>query len=138
MLFLLCGTALLLTSCAKDRRKPVFPVHGQVFGKEHKPAVGALIVFYPVGSDDGDLNKPRGYVEEDGSFALTTYENGDGAPEGEYVATIVWPAAGALPFGPNKQGPDRLKGRYANPKESKLRFTVEKKPDNVLEPIHVE
>jgi hypothetical protein len=136
--FVYCATALLLSACASDGRKPVYPTHGQVFDKQHQPAVGALVVFHPAAADDADLNKPRAYVEEDGSFALTTYTQGDGAPEGEYIVTVVWPAAGASPFGPNKQGADRLKGRYASAKDSKLHFKVEKQAENVLQPIQLE
>jgi hypothetical protein len=136
-----CGAALLLSSCSKEKRLTVYPAHGQVFDKNHKPAAGAMVVLTLVGeSDPDDKHKPSAKVGEDGSFALTTYLEGDGAPEGEYVATIIWPSEGkgGGGFGPQKQGPDQLQGRYAKAKDSKLHFKIEKQPDNVLQPIQLE
>lgn len=127
---------LCLASCAaKETRKPVYPAHGKILDRNQKPAVGAFIVFHPV-IDDGDQNKPYGKVQDDGTFALTTYQEGDGAPEGEYVATITWHGPGGKsPFNPGASGPDKLRGHYSVVKESKLRYKIEKKDDNVLAPI---
>ena len=33
---------------------------------------------------------PVGIVLDDGSFKVTAYDPGDGAPQGDYVATIQW------------------------------------------------
>jgi hypothetical protein len=131
------GAAVLLSSCGQGGgRKPVYPVRGRVVAGD-KPAVGALVIFHPVGAGDAELVKPVGYVGEDGWFSLTTYEEGDGAPEGEYVATVEWRPRSANPFDANKQGADRLKGRYNDPRTSKLRFKVEKGAENTLPPIEV-
>jgi hypothetical protein len=127
--------AVLVLSCGGARRKPVYPVRGQVFAGKDQPAAGALIVFHPVAEDDP--NKPRALVEEDGSFSLTTYDKGDGAPEGEYVVTIEWRPPSANPFAAKKNEPDKLKGRYVDPKKSKLHFRIEKKAENVLDPIRL-
>jgi hypothetical protein len=133
----LAALVLLCCSCG-SQRKAVYPTRGQVFAKNHQPAVGAFVIFHPVNASDSDPNKPRGYVEEDGSFRLTTYEQGDGAPEGEYVATIDWRPPSATPFGPNKKGADKLAGRYSKAAESKFRFKVEKKSVNELPPIDLD
>jgi hypothetical protein len=98
----------LLSSCARNTRKPVFPVRGQVY-VNGKPAVGAKVFFTPLQTDP-DAVAPYGVVDAEGSFALTTYLTFDGAPEGRYVVTIRWPG---------------LKGLYDNPKSSKLTATVE-------------
>jgi hypothetical protein len=134
--FFLCSVCLFLSSCSSGR-KPVYPVRGQVFDAHHKPAAGALVVFNPTDQSDNDPNKPRAYVEEDGSFQLTTYEESDGAPAGDYVVTIIWKSKGTSPFDPSRQGPDKLGGRYSKVADSKLRFTIDKR-DNVLPPIQVE
>jgi hypothetical protein len=74
--------------------------------------------------------RPHGIVEPEGIFQLKTYRDGDGAPAGDYRVTIEWPSetprsrsdpgdAGSTPT-----GPDRLRGRYANPETSGLRATV--------------
>jgi hypothetical protein len=112
--------AVLVPACSKGGQKPVFPVKGEVRFKT-KPAEGALVVFHPVDGDD-DPNKPRATVGADGSFELTTYNANDGAPAGEYVVTVRWPAPKKTPF--DGEGGDRLGGRYANPKTSKIRFTI--------------
>jgi hypothetical protein len=136
LVFLLVAAALVsLPACGKGGRKPVYPVHGKVLDGSNKPAVGALVVFHPVNATDDDPNKPRGYVEEDGSFALTTYDKGDGAPEGEYVATVEWRPPRKTPFEPDPG--DKLNGRYSDPKKSPHRFKVEKGAGNELPPIKV-
>jgi len=123
----------LCVSCGKDGRKPVFPVEGKVVvGKDRQPAAGALLVSHPIDASE-DLNKPRARAGDDGSFTLTTYTQ-KGAPAGQYVVTIEWPTPKKTPY--DREGPDRLGGRYRNPKESKLRFTIEAQP-NSLPPIEL-
>jgi hypothetical protein len=124
--------AALLSSCARNTRKPVYPVRGQVL-VNGKPAAGATVFFFPVESDP-DAIAPYGVVDADGSFSLTTYLTFDGAPAGEYVVTIRWPGAPHRPG--DEPGPDRLKGDYGSPKTSKLRATVEKK-SNDLQPFRL-
>ena len=122
--------AALLPSCERNTRKPVFPVRGQVL-VDGAPAAGATVFFYPVETDP-DALAPYGVTDADGSFTLTTYLTFDGAPAGEYVVTVRWP--GPPKRGEDGQGPDRLQGRYGDPKTSTLRATVEKKP-NELQPF---
>ena len=137
ILWALAGVALLLPACGRGSRKAVYPVHGYVFDANNKPASGALVVFHPLEDDATDHDKPRAFVAEDGSFALSTYEKEDGAAEGEYLVTIEWRPKSSNPFDGNKQKPDQLKGRYSDVKKSKMRFMIEKKRDNVLEPIRL-
>jgi hypothetical protein len=125
------ASALLMPSCGKSR-KPVYPVHGTILDNEGKPAVGAIIIFHSTDTSDASSTNPAAVVAEDGSFAITTYETGDGAPEGEYVATIEWRKRQG--FG-GPEGPDLLGGQLSDKATSQLRFKVEKQPDNVLEPI---
>jgi len=127
----------LLSSCGEAGRDPVYPVHGQVFDASNGPAVGALVIFHPVDKTGPESLKPLGYVDEKGAFALTTYENGDGAPEGKYAVTIQWRAKRANPFTANKEGEDRLHGRYSDPKTSNFRFKIERQTDNVLPAIQL-
>lgn len=127
----------LLSSCRKSGHMPVYPVHGQVFTDNNKAPVGALVVFHPVDTSDPEFPKPLGRVDQTGAFTLTTYEEGDGAPEGEYVVTIRWRARSASPFAANREGEDRLHGRYSDPKESNLRFKIEKRAKNVLPAIRL-
>ena len=50
-------------------------------------------------------------TDKDGKFSLTTYESGDGLPEGTYTLTFQWLEPGFVPK-------DKLKGAYADPKKS--------------------
>jgi hypothetical protein len=125
----------LVPGCG-DGRKPVFPVRGQVLDTKEQPAAGAVVIFHPVAADSQDLAKPVGRVGEDGRFRLTTYKDGDGAPAGDYTITIQWPAPKKSPF--DKEEPDQLKGRYADPGTSALRFSVQKKSDNEVPAIRLQ
>lgn len=97
----------------------VFPVSGSV-SVDGKPAAGVVIVFHPQ-TDTGMTkgNKPFTTSGEDGTFEVTTYTTGDGAPIGEYIVTFIWPEN---PRGPSQ---DRLKGRYAKPELSQITVTVQ-------------
>jgi len=115
-----------------DGRVPVYPVTGSVSVAGEIPD-GALIVFYPDKPEaDPDL-RPSAKVKPDGSFALTTYDAGDGAPEGEYTGTIQW----------NKlvkkgsdfvAGPDRVPKSYKDRSSSLWKLTVGTEA-KVLEPL---
>jgi hypothetical protein len=106
--------AALLSSCARDTRKPVFPVRGQVF-VNGKPAVGAKLFFNPP-EIHPEAVAPYGVVIADGSFKLSTYLSYDGAPAGAYVVTIRGPG---------------IKEVYNDPKTSNLTATVEEKPNEL-------
>ena len=109
---------------------PAYPVRGQVL-YHGQPAQHAVVVFHPQGGPEGMLGvRPHGRVGSDGLFSLKTYVLGDGAPAGDYMVTVEWPGDDPgvpvdrddpeyVPF-----GPDRLKGRYADPESSRFRATV--------------
>jgi hypothetical protein len=131
----LFSLVLVLPACGPSR-KSVYPVKGRVVDSAGNPLVGATVIFHPVAPDPEDPTKPAAHVDEKGTFELTTYVEGDGAPAGEYAVTIllVPPKKGPL----DTQAPDRLKGKYANPKDSKIRVTVEKKELNEVPEIRLE
>ncbi len=128
---LFCALGLICAGCGGPSRPPVQPAMGQVFQKS-TPVAGAFIVFHPASAEFQKAMeaRPFAWVQPDGSFMLTTYEEGDGAPEGEYGVTVVWnpPAKSA---GPRiRDGgaalPDKLEGRYGNPQKPRLKATVAK------------
>jgi hypothetical protein len=125
---------LVLSGCGTGK-EPVYPVRGRVLDEKDHPAAGALIIFNPLGQNGSNSPKPVGRVEEDGEFRLTTYTEEDGAPSGEYGVTILWPAPKKTPFGP--EGPDPLKGAYADPKNTKIRFAVGANTDNEVPTIRL-
>jgi hypothetical protein len=136
----LCLSALVacVAGCGGPSRPAVHPVTGHVFFQKTTPAAGAFVVFQPVtdGLEKAMAARPFAKVESDGSFSLTTYEAGDGAPEGEYGVTVVW-APPAASKGPRITDggatlPDKLGGRYGNPKKPALKASV-KKGENTFE-----
>ncbi len=67
---------------------PVYPVRGKVF-IDGQPAAGADIVLYPTTPlTDMDADYPRAGVANDGTYAIGTYGQADGAPAGRYMVSI--------------------------------------------------
>jgi hypothetical protein len=124
--------ALALGGCkARDGGPPCYPVRGTVLYRG-QPAANADVFFHPVGAADARAPRPHAKADARGEFRLTTRRLNDGAPEGEYVVTVFWAAAEGV-----EEPPDRLGGRYANPKTSSLRVRV-RPGDNALDPFRLE
>ena len=122
------GAALVLSvlaGCsASSTRLPVVKAQGKV-SFQGKPAAGAFVSLYPVTPDPKHPVNPRATVGDDGTFVLTTYEKGDGAPVGEYNVALDWKKP--LPKqegGETEFGPCLLPARYQKPETSGLRVTV--------------
>jgi hypothetical protein len=125
---------LALTGCgrAPGNRTPLHKAAGKISFDGQAPA-GALIVLHPAGGSPKESLKPTAQVQPDGTFRLSTYETGDGAPAGDYVVTVSWRRAvqtdeGYLP------GPNVLPPKYASPATSDVVVRV-REGDNDLEPI---
>jgi hypothetical protein len=128
--------ALTGSSCQPGQR--FHPVRGQVWCDD-QPAAGALVVFHPANDPDPQAIRPSAYVLADGSFTLQSFDrqgraSRDGAPAGEYRVTVSWfpPNAGRY----TNVIPDKLQGRYSNPKTSGLRADV-KEGDNEIPPFRL-
>jgi hypothetical protein len=129
------AAALLCVSCSGRLNT----VQGKVL-YQGQPAKGAVVVFYPKGSEGLSAVPSTAITGEDGTFILTSGRDA-GATAGEYVVTITWPeerpAAKDTPkisMEPQPPPPDRLKGRYANRQTPALTATV-KSGTNRLEPF---
>ena len=72
-------------------KRPVFPATGTVTYRG-KPLVDATVRLHPLQEDDDDrpVWLPRGRVNSEGRFTLSTYRTGDGAPAGEYRVSFSW------------------------------------------------
>ena len=118
--------ALWVSACSKgpqssENRKPVHPVHGQLF-VGGKPAGGAFVLFVPVNEPPEPVDpRPRSEVAPDGSFDLNMYEEKDGAPVGEYIVTVMWMDSDG----------DKLKGQFSDIAKSKIRATVKEGPNQL-------
>jgi hypothetical protein len=112
---------------------------------QDKPVAGAVVSFHPRGGDPLKALRPSGVTDAEGVFHLTTGKD-TGAPAGDYDVTVIWPAEPAKPAPGSKKvfststdepsPPDRLKGRYADPKTSSLSATV-KTGRTQLEPFRL-
>jgi hypothetical protein len=131
-LLVLVSFAGLCTSCGKKSGgKTCFPVKGQVLFKD-QPVAGALVVFEPT-KPDPNWPSATGTTDEEGRFRLSTYDEEDGAPAGEYNVGIAADRGGFKRKAPlkKKADPDPLKGRFSNPKTSKIHARVEEKPNDL-------
>ncbi len=116
----------LVTACREQTqfRKETFPVTGQVL-VDGQPAAQLQVLCHNVaGLDAEHPTFSQAVTNAEGKFKIATYEQADGVPEGEYVLTFAWQEFNALQVG--YSGPDKLKGKYSNPKTSQFRFKVEK------------
>jgi len=78
---------------------------------------------------------PVAITRDDGTFAMTTYAAGDGAPPGEYVVTLLWhdasqPVDECECIDPLQH--DLLKGRYADAKTSQLHASIRREKNDLL------
>jgi hypothetical protein len=119
---LLVPLALVGGCGSKESRKPVYPVRGKVL-VAGKPAVKAQVTFHPLNDPNNPL-RPNADVEADGTFTLSTFTAGDGAPAGEYAVTVLWLESTVATGGDAETGPDKLGGRYSKPETSGLRVQV--------------
>ncbi len=117
------GLALLCSACGGGERRPVYPVTGKVL-LQGKPVPNALVVLHPVDGSNRAAERPAGEVETDGTFHLTTYGKGDGAPEGDYAVTVTCYRAVRTSNGDYQPGPNILPARYSKPDTSGLRVRV--------------
>jgi hypothetical protein len=134
LLVLVTSVILPTIGCGKGgNRIPVHPVIGTI-KFQGKPIVGAFVSLHPKTALEG-IPGPRATVAPDGSFAVSTYDGGDGAPQGEYVLTVQW-------YKPVRQGndlvggPNVLPSKYASPRTSDVRITVAA-GENRLKPIQL-
>lgn len=128
------GVLVLLSSCpaCSSGRKPVHKVHGQVL-VDGRPAAQAQVLLHPA-EGGGEELRPAGQTDDQGHFQLTSYANGDGAPEGDYAVTVTWfrvykTGGEAVPY-------NALPRRYAAAPSSALRVTI-RKGDNDLSPFRL-
>jgi hypothetical protein len=125
LLFWLVGLALA-AGCGEKQgfRKETFPVTGTVL-VDGQPASLVQVSLHDVkGMDKQHPTLSSGFTGDDGKFSLTTYEFGDGVPEGEYKVTFMLGQLNmvSMQYG----GPDKLNARYSDPEKTEFRVKVEK------------
>lgn len=130
---LVCG---LFVGCDSGYVAPVptFKTAGKATFKG-QPIEGATLILHRQGEPLVDIPAPSARVNADGSFAATTFAAEDGAPAGEYVATVEWRKQVQVK-GDWTYGPNLLPAAYADPGKSPLKFTIAE-GENVLPPIEI-
>jgi hypothetical protein len=129
-----CLAAALALACAScGNSNNLYPVSGKVTYKG-SPAARATVFFHRQGGDSMNDHMIMGIVQEDGSFELVCGSLGKGAPPGEYHVLIEWKRVTGQSKGRPQHGPDKLKGRYADPKRTRF-HAVLKAERNDLAPF---
>ena len=125
---LLCIVALGCGGSGKSYRQiptdPAYPVKGRVLLSDGKPAKTGTVIFQPV---ERSGIEARGKIGNDGSFALTSRNDGDGALSGEYNFVVVIP--------PVRKDLTKY-AKYANTETPLLKATVSTSA-NALEPFRL-
>jgi hypothetical protein len=132
---LMATVALAGGSCRNPHH--LYPVSGKVLYRG-QPAVNAAVILRRPDVDPLEQQMIMGIVQVDGSFAVVCESYGKGAPPGEYDVLIEWNHDPRLTrAGSNaRHPPDRLKGRYADPKHPRFHVTV-KAESNELPPFEL-
>jgi hypothetical protein len=85
----LTALTLFLTMVAGCSSGNTSPVRGKVVFKDGSPLTGGLVLFRPV--DEKLQVSSRGDIQQDGTFILGTYQEGDGAVPGKYQVAVTPP-----------------------------------------------
>jgi hypothetical protein len=109
------GLCLLVCGCgSKSAGRPeVHPVHGTLL-IGGKPPAKAYVTLHETSNPALVGFTPHAQIEADGSFRLSTFSTGDGAPVGKYALTVVWPGPPPKGESDDVEGPDQLARQYAD------------------------
>jgi hypothetical protein len=110
----------MLSGCQKrEARVPVVPVKGKVAAFKGEVPAGAYVALWRLDGQGPENVAPSATVGPDGSFAIGSYDTGDGAPPGDYAVTVTW--FKVVDAGP---GPNVLPAKFANAHSTPLKVTV--------------
>lgn len=106
-------------------RKATYPVSGKVVFADGSPLITGGIVLFESIAAEGQSVIARGVVQDDGTFRLSTFEEGDGARAGKY-RILVRAKRDATDYRERGIIPRPvIDSRYENYETSGLQFTVE-------------
>ena len=130
---------IVILGCGKEpsfkTTVPVFPVAGKIL-YQGKPLARVILLFHSMNVNQ--KIKSQATTDDDGKFVATTFKTADGAPEGDYIITLVVPSNesdstredAAIERRFRKEGPVRFPSKYQNPTTSPLKVKVTKnQPD---------
>jgi len=116
-------------------RLAVHPVVGKLL-VAGQPAAGATIVLHPQDPSIPTEVRPTAQVLADGTFKVTTYEPGDGAPLDDYKLTVEWRRLVDQGQGELLPGPNVIPAVYGKPESTPMRVTVKEGTTN-LGPLEI-
>lgn len=127
---------LVLTGCSDGgpARLKVHPVSGRIT-LDSQPLPNAMIVLHPKDKSNPKHISSRAQTDAQGNFKVSTYDQGDGAPAGDYVVTVLFHRATETPDGV-VPGPNLLSPQIASPDTSDIQVKVAE-GQNELQPIEV-
>ena len=136
------GGLLLCSFIGCGKKLPtatLHPVEG-VFRWHGVAAEKATVILHPSGNPqpkDWPGGYPRGVVDASGTFRISTFKPGDGAPAGEYVILLRWlerpDEEDEHAESPNL---DLLENKFSDPQKSTLKVTVST-GKNLLSPVEL-
>ena len=112
-----------LAGCARTARVVPHPVRGMV-ERSGAPVADATVIFHPDAPLPDGIHNPIGITDASGNFDLTTLQQGDGAPAGEYRVTIELRAKRLAGEEHVRDGPHLLPEKYARPSTTPFRASV--------------
>jgi hypothetical protein len=115
--------SLLLPGCGGETGPTCHPVAGKVL-YQNQPLAEAMVVFHPLTTPLEKFPQPMGTTTADGRFVMTTFQSGDGAPEGEYAITIELREPRQIGEEVVRDGLNLLPPKYASHKDTPLRHKV--------------
>lgn len=124
------AACLVLAGCRKagDEGNRV-PVVGKVTFTDGKPLPRGTVIFAPDGAKGNEsLHEPRGQIEADGIYKLSTTPQREGARPGWYIVTII----SQEPYDASKSSwdpPWLINRKYGNRQTSGLAVEVIEKPE---------
>lgn len=122
---LLLFALALIVGCGGEApfRKTTSPVKGKITVDGAAPGSEVQVQCHPVGGmDQVHPTISQTATDADGNFSVATYVADDGVPAGDYVLTFSWQEFNM--FSREYSGPDKLNGRYSDPKTSEVKLTV--------------
>ena len=122
--WLVLGAVCAFCGCGEPKPdwKSTYPVTGRVL-VDGEPAENLAVYCISLSAPDKEHpTRSECLTHKDGTFEIGTYLSNDGVPEGEYALTFQWGEIGGISF---RYEGDKLNGRYTDPKNSPVKFTVE-------------
>ncbi|MBL8811663.1 MAG: carboxypeptidase regulatory-like domain-containing protein [Planctomycetaceae bacterium] len=135
---LMLALSICVAGCGGEEpfRKQTYPVVGKVTVDGKPPGSAIQIECHPVGGMDAQHpTVSQTESDPDGNFKISTYAAGDGVPAGDYTLTFTW-----LEFNIMSRsygGPDKLNGKYSDPKTSEIKITVKEGSETNLNTIEL-